>query len=97
MVAITLWLSAITKQKVIEPVGGGFPPPQFDVHAGVLTFTVELAVLFERSESGCVDEALAVLTMVCPSVPEFTVAIRVNVVEEPLSKLPIIHIPVDVA
>ena len=40
-------------------------------------------------ESETVEEATAVLVIFCPSIPDFIVATKVRIVEEPLAKSPI--------
>ena len=55
--------------------------------------TVVLAVeeLLLGLESELVEEAVAVLIRVCPTIPVFTVALIVVVAEAPFSNVPIVH------
>ena len=56
-------------------------------------FTVKLTVeeLFPLLESVLVDVTVARLTMDCPAVPLFMVALMVVVAEDPFSNVPMVH------
>ena len=83
---------SIALQMVIEPVVGG-------VTVFACTVTEALALLFARF--GSVVEAfsptIALFVIVWPAVPAFTVAVIWRLAVELALKLPIVHVPVELA
>ena len=97
--AVSLALRPVTATVSVLDADPPLPPPQFVVHAFDCTVTGTFAVLFEAllSVVDAFSPTVAVLVIVWPAVPVLTSAAMASVALELALKLPIVHVPVEVA